>query len=229
MEHIDRQGHSVNDGRIVTRWWQPVGEHPKGRPLIHGPGLHGGPQNECYMAEAGSARSESPVSLHDDDFKRNRAEPESMVTLYDVPADALIEALAEKLEGELEAPDWAVYAKSGAGREFPPEQADFWVVRAASVLRTVAKNGPVGVKRLATRYGSAKEGSSRYGMAPRHRTTGSRNQLRTILQQLEEAGYLERPPNDEGRVVSAEGQSLLDTTAGEVIEDLDRPELERYA
>jgi small subunit ribosomal protein S19e len=167
--------------------------------------------------------------VHDDEFKRHRAERQFMVTLYDVPADALIQAVAEQLEGELEPPEWAVYAKSGTGREFPPEQPDFWYVRAASMLRTVAKDGPVGVKRLATRYGSVKEGSSRYRMAPRHSTTGSRNQLRTMLQQLEEAGYLERPPDDEGRVVSAAGQSLLDGTAGAVLEDLDRPELERYA
>lgn len=152
-----------------------------------------------------------------------------MVTLYDVPADALLEALAEKLEGELDEPDWAPYATSGTGREFPPEQADYWYVRAASVLRTVAKDGPVGVERLANRYGSVKAGTARYGMKPRHRTAGSRKQLRTMLQQLEDAGYLERPPNDEGRVVSAAGRSLLDTTAGEVLESLDRPELERYA
>lgn len=152
-----------------------------------------------------------------------------MVTLYDVPADAHIEAVAEKLEGELDEPDWAPYAKSGSGREFPPEQEDFWYVRAASVLRTVATDGPVGVERLATRYGGAKQGSTRYGMAPRHTTAGSRSVLRTMLQQLEAAGYLERPPNDEGRVVTAAGQSLLDTTAGEVLEALDRPDLERYA
>ena len=152
-----------------------------------------------------------------------------MVTLYDVPADALIEALAETLEGELEEPDWAGYAKSGTGREFPPEQDDFWFVRAASVLRTVAINGPVGVERLATAYGGAKEGTDRYGAKPRHRTDASRKVLRTMLQQLEEAGYLERPPNDEGRVVSAEGRSLLDATAGEVLESLDRPDLERDA
>ena len=152
-----------------------------------------------------------------------------MVTLYDVPADALIEALAETLDDELEAPEWARFAKSGPDREFPAEREDFWAIRAASVLRTVAINGPVGVERLATAYGGGKAGSNRYGVAPRHRADGSRKVLRTLLQQLEDAGYLERPPNDEGRVVSAAGQSLLDTTAGQVLEDLDRPDLERYA
>lgn len=152
-----------------------------------------------------------------------------MVTLYDVPAEALIEAVAEKLEGELEEPDWARFAKSGTGREFPPEQDDFWYVRAASVLRTVAINGPVGVERLATAYGGAKQGSARYGVAPRHRSDASRKQLRRMLQQLEDAGYLERPPDDVGRQLSAGGRSLLDTTAGEVLDALDRPDLERYA
>ena len=151
-----------------------------------------------------------------------------MVTLYDAPADALIEALAADLSDRIEAPDWATFVKSGSGREFPPEDEDFWYVRAASLLRRVAMDGPVGVDRLSTHYGSPKGGSNRYQVAPDHRTDAGENIIRTILQQLEEEGLIERPPNDEGRVVSAEGRSLLDTTAGAVIEDLDRPELERY-
>ena len=151
-----------------------------------------------------------------------------MVTLYDAPADALIEALAAELDGRIEPPAWATFAKSAADREFPPEDEDFWFTRAASVLRRVAMDGPVGVDRLSTFYGGPKGGSTRYQVAPNHRTDASRNVIRTILQQLEETDLVERPPNDEGRVVSAEGRSLLDTTAGAVIEDLDRPELERY-
>ena len=151
-----------------------------------------------------------------------------MVTLFDAPADALIEALAADLEDRIDAPDWATYAKSGPDREFPPEEEDFWYVRAASVLRRVAIDGPVGVDRLSTHYGGTTGGSNRYRVAPNHRSDASEKVIRTILQQLEEAGLVERPPNDEGRVVSAEGRSLLDSTAGEVIADLDRPELERY-
>jgi small subunit ribosomal protein S19e len=151
-----------------------------------------------------------------------------MVTLYDAPADALIEALAGELSGRIEEPAWATFAKSGPGREFPPEDEDFWYVRAASVLRRVAMDGPVGVDRLSTYYGGPKDGSTRYRVAPTHRSDGSEKLLRRVLQQLEEEGLVERPPNDEGRVVSAEGQRLLDTTAGEVLESLDRPELDRY-
>ena len=151
-----------------------------------------------------------------------------MVTLYDAPADALIEAIAADLEDRIEAPDWATFAKSGPGREFPPEDDDFWYVRAASILRRVAIDGPVGVDRLSTHYGGPKGGSNRYQVAPKHRSDAGEKTIRTILQQLEETGLVERPPNDEGRAVSAEGRSFLDSTAGEVISDLDRPELERY-
>ncbi|ELY68154.1 30S ribosomal protein S19e [Natronobacterium gregoryi] len=151
-----------------------------------------------------------------------------MATMYDVPADDLIEALAEDLEERLDEPDWAQFAKTGPDRELPPEQDDFWATRAASLLRKVADRGPVGVERLATEYGGAKDGSNRYRVAPAHRSDGSRNMIRTILQQLEEEGFVETAEG-EGRRVTPDGQSLLDETAGDVLEELDRPELERYA
>jgi len=151
-----------------------------------------------------------------------------MATLYDVPADELIEAVAAELDGRIEAPDWADITKTGTHNELPPEQEDFWHVRGASLLRKVAINGPIGVDRLATEYGGADNGSTRYRVAPRHRKNGSRNIIRTLLQQLE-AEDLIVTREGEGRVVSPEGRSLLDGVAGDVMEELDRPELERYA
>jgi small subunit ribosomal protein S19e len=151
-----------------------------------------------------------------------------MTTLYDVPADALIDALADELEDQIDEPQWAKFAKSGVGRELPPEQEDFFAVRAASLLRKVATNGPIGIERLSTQYGSSKGGSNRYRVAPAKRTDGSRNLIRTILQDLEEEDLVETA-DGEGRRITAEGQSLLDETAGDVLEELDRPELERYA
>lgn len=153
-----------------------------------------------------------------------------MTTLYDVPAEALVEALAERLddEGAVDRPDWAVVAKSGHGRELPPEQVDFWQRRAASLLRKVAIDGPVGVGSLTTEYGDAAQGSTRYRTRPRHRTDASGNLIRTILQQLAEAGYVDTAEG-EGRVVTSEGHALLDDVAEDVMADLDDPELERYA
>jgi small subunit ribosomal protein S19e len=152
-----------------------------------------------------------------------------MVTLYDAPTEELIDAVAGELRDEIEEPDWAPFAKTGSYAEFPPEQEEFFYRRAASVLRTVAIDGPVGVERLRTRYGGKSAGSTRYRVAPEHRVDGSGSLIRTILQELEEADLLESPPDGKGRVVTAEGRSLLDTTAGDVLDDLDRPELERYA
>jgi small subunit ribosomal protein S19e len=150
-----------------------------------------------------------------------------MATLYDVPADALIDALTDSLADELEQPAWARFVKTGAGRELPPEQAEFWHIRAASLLRRVAIDGEVGVDRLTTAYGGSKGGSNRYGVAPPKSTEGSGKIIRTILQQLEEAGLVETAEG-EGRRITPEGRSLLDETAGDVLADMDRPELERY-
>ncbi len=150
-----------------------------------------------------------------------------MTTFHDVPADALIEALADRLADRIDDPAWTAYAKSGVDRELPPEEDGFWETRAASVLRKVAIDGPVGVERLSTEYGGAKEGTSRYGVAPAHRVDGSKSVLRTILQELEDEDLVETT-NEDGRRITGEGRSLLDETAGDVLEDLDRPELERY-
>lgn len=151
-----------------------------------------------------------------------------MATFYDAPVDELLDELAIRLEDELEEPEWARYAKAGDAKEMPPTQDDFWFRRGASILRKVAIDGPVGVGTLATAYGDGKEGTNRYRVAPRRRSDGSRNVIRTLIQQLESAGYIE-DTNGEGRRVTADGRSLLDETAGDVIEQLDRPDLQRYA
>jgi len=153
-----------------------------------------------------------------------------MTTLYDVPAEDLIEAIAEHLADEdaVERPEWVDYVTTGVGRELPPEQPDFWERRAASLLRKVAVDGPVGVGSLSTAYGGTKDGSNRYQVRPPRRSGASRKIIRTALQQLADAGYL-RAQEGQGRVVTGEGRALLDDTASELIEELDRPELERYA
>ncbi|MGB9987268.1 30S ribosomal protein S19e [Salarchaeum japonicum] len=151
-----------------------------------------------------------------------------MVTLYDAPADELIDELAAELDERLDEPDWAEFAKTGADRELPPEQEDFWARRAASLLRKVATDGPVGVERLSTEYGGTRDGSNRYQVAPSKTADASKNVIRTILQQLEDEGLVQKQGSD-GRIVSGDGRALLDDTAGDVLEQLDRPELERYA
>ena len=80
-----------------------------------------------------------------------------MVSVFDVNAQQLVEKVAaelKKIEG-IEAPEWAQFVKSGAHRERPPARADWWYIRAASILRTIYKKGPVGVSKLRSKYGGA--------------------------------------------------------------------------
>lgn len=153
---------------------------------------------------------------------------DNMVTFYDVPADALLEELAGRLEDRLEAPEWMAYAKTSPAKEFPPEQDDFWSRRGASILRKVAMKGPIGVSRLSTEYGDRAEGTTRYGTSPARRVDGSRNIIRTLLQQLEDEDLL-LLEEGAGRRVAPDGRALLDDAAATVHEDLDREDLERYA
>jgi Ribosomal protein S19E (S16A) len=152
-----------------------------------------------------------------------------MTILYDAPADGVIEVLTDRLEADdaIVEPEWLAYVTSGVDRELPPEQDRFWPRRAASLLRKVAMEGPIGVGSLQSIYGGAKQGSTRYRVRPQHTTKGSGNIIRTALQQLEDAGYVEIA-DGEGRQVTPAGQSLLDEVAREAIEAADA-DLQRYA
>lgn len=129
-----------------------------------------------------------------------------MTTVYDIPPDLLIEKVAGELKelDTVEAPDWAEFAKTGVHKEMPPKDENWWYIRAASVLRRVYIDGPVGVQRLRTFYGGKKD----RGSMPYSFKRGSGSVTRKILQQLEKAGYIENTPK--GRVVSSAGRSFLD-------------------
>ena len=129
-----------------------------------------------------------------------------MTTVYDIPPDLLIEKVAGELKelDAIETPDWAKFAKTGVHKEMPPKDENWWYIRAASVLRRVYIDGPVGVQRLRTFYG----GKMDRGSMPYSFRKGSGSVTRKILQQLENAGYIKNTP--EGRIVSPAGRSFLD-------------------
>lgn len=151
-----------------------------------------------------------------------------MTTVYDVPADLLIERLSEYIKGnfrEVEPPEWAAYVKTGSHAERAPQDPDWWYVRTASMLRKLYINGPVGVSRLRKEYG----GRKRRGVKPAHFRRAGGNIIRSILQQLEAADLAAKDGN-KGRVVSGKGRSLLDAMSGQIKRELDRerPELKEY-
>ena len=140
-----------------------------------------------------------------------------MPTARDVSPDLLIERLKEKLKDvpEIQPPEWAKYVKTGSHRERPPQQEDWWYVRAASVLRAVYLRGPVGVEKLRTKYGGRKD----RGVKPEHFRKASGHVIRKIMQQLEEAGLVEKVER-KGRKITPKGQSLLDKLATEILAEI---------
>ncbi|MDN7025231.1 30S ribosomal protein S19e [Methanoculleus sp. FWC-SCC1] len=132
-----------------------------------------------------------------------------MTTVYDIPADMFIRQVAEELKStpQVQPPDWAAFAKTGVHREMPPEDPDWWYVRAASVLRRVYVDGPVGIQRMRSFYGGKRD----RGSNPYQFRRGSGSILRKVLQQLEAAGYVAQ--KKDGRVVTAAGRSFLDNVA----------------
>ena len=139
-----------------------------------------------------------------------------MPTARDVRADLLIDRVAEELKKleEIKPPEWASLVKTGSHKQRPPQQEDWWYIRAASVLRTVYLHGPVGVERLRTKYGGRKD----RGVRPEHFRKASGHIIRLILQQLEEAGLVEKVPG-RGRKIAKKGISLLDRKAAEILKE----------
>jgi len=135
-----------------------------------------------------------------------------MTSIYEVPADKLIERLKEELKKVevIRPPLWAQIAKSGPHRERPPQQPDFWYIRAASILRRVYIDGPVGVSRLRTYYG----GRKRRGRRPAKTYKAGGLIIRKILQQLEAAGLVKK--EKKGRVLTPEGRRFVDRIIGEI-------------
>ncbi len=138
-----------------------------------------------------------------------------MYDAYSVPGGELVERLAEKLKefDEIEPPEWANYVKTGRHKERPPEDPNWWYTRVAAVLRRVYMDGPVGVERLRTYFGGRQDRGSR----PERFRKGSGSIVRKALQQLEEAGLVEK--TEEGRVVTPEGRSLVDSVAHEIAKE----------
>ncbi|MGC9517034.1 MAG: 30S ribosomal protein S19e [Methanomicrobiales archaeon] len=135
-----------------------------------------------------------------------------MTTVYDVPADLLINQVSKELkeQKEIEAPEWANFVKTGTHKERRPENSDWWYVRCASILRRVYIDGPIGINSLRTYYGGKKD----RGSQPEKFRKGSGSIIRVSLHQLENAGLVEKV--ESGRIVTSKGKSFLDKASNSV-------------
>ncbi|MFQ5951365.1 MAG: 40S ribosomal protein S19, partial [Candidatus Geothermarchaeales archaeon] len=113
------------------------------------------------------------------------------MTAREVPPNPLISELTDHIRTHVKtvkAPAWSLFVKTGTSRQRPPDDPNWWYTRAASLLRKVCLNQPIGVGELRSFYG----GRADLGVAPDHRRKGGGSSLRIILQQLEAGGLVQK-------------------------------------
>jgi small subunit ribosomal protein S19e len=151
-----------------------------------------------------------------------------MVKVNDVPADKLIEELAEQLKRvpEIEPPTWASFVKTGSHADRPPQDKDWWYVRAASLMRKVYLKGPLGVEKLESAYGGTKQ----VGYFPKHHRDAGSSAIRNLLKGLEKAELVAKH-GTKGRVLTPKGVALCDKISKDIFKELvkQNPALERYS
>jgi small subunit ribosomal protein S19e len=151
-----------------------------------------------------------------------------LVKVNDVPADMLIEQLAEQLKRvpEIEPPAWASFVKTGSHADRPPQRKDWWYVRAASLMRKVYLKGPVGIEKLEIAYG----GSKQLAYFPKHHRDAGSSAIRNLLHGLEKAELVSKL-GTKGRVLTPKGVALLDKISKDIFKELvkQNPALERYS
>lgn len=133
----------------------------------------------------------------------------------DAPSDLLIDQLSKFLKenvGDVAPPGWALTAKTGSHTERPPSNPDWWYTRCASLLRKLYIHGPLGIARLRVEYG----GRLRHGTHIEHSRIAGGSAIREPLQQLQKAGFVS-VEGKKGRKLTAEGVSLLNRMATEIL------------
>lgn len=136
-----------------------------------------------------------------------------MNPVYEIRANEYNNKLAEALKQipELKQPEWSLFVKTGVAKKRPTQEEDFWHKRMASILRQIYMRKIVGVSRLRTRYGSKQN----RGVKPEKFKKASGKMIRTMLQQAEAAGLLEKSTETikgkrMGRKLTDKGKELLE-------------------
>jgi small subunit ribosomal protein S19e len=132
-----------------------------------------------------------------------------MTDIRSVEAGKYNSALAAALKTDeiVSQPDWVLLVKTGANKQRPTAEVDFWYKRAASILRQLYTRKVVGVQRLRTRYGGRKD----RGMQPPAFFKSGGKIIRTILQQLDVAGLTEKVTGKKpGRQLTLKGKKFME-------------------
>jgi small subunit ribosomal protein S19e len=136
----------------------------------------------------------------------------NMVDIRTIEPAKYNKELAQALKGvpEFKKPEWVDFVKSGSHKQRPILDSDFWYKRAASILRQIYVKKILGVQRLRTRYGGRKD----RGMRPPIFRKSSGKIIRSLLQQAEAAGFVEKSKTKKaGRMLTVKGKEFLENFA----------------
>lgn len=144
-----------------------------------------------------------------------------------VEPNNLINKVAEELKKQklVQPLDWSKFVKTGHHKARLPDNPDWWYYRAAAILRSLHKLGPIGTEKLRTKYG----GKKRRGHKPEHFYKASGSIIRKILQQLEKAGLIKQAEKGvhKGRLLTPQGISFLDKIAVPLAKQARKESLEK--
>ncbi|KAK2605674.1 hypothetical protein N8I77_008496 [Diaporthe amygdali] len=139
-----------------------------------------------------------------------------MVFCFDLQSHKFINAYAAflKRQGKLAIPGWVDTVKTGPAKEMPPQDIDWFYVRAAAVARAVYLRKTIGVGRLRKIHGTAKNRGAR----PSKHVNASGSVDRKVLQALEKINIVEIDEEKGGRRITQAGQRDLDRIAAQTAE-----------
>lgn len=136
-----------------------------------------------------------------------------MTHILEVDPNTLVSRTADELKKQklVQPAEWSKFVKTGRHKVRLPDNEDWWYIRSAAILRSLARLGPIGTQKLRTKYGGKKD----RGYLPEHCYKASGSIIRKILQQLEKSGLIRqtRVGVHKGRVLTPKGVSLLDKLA----------------
>lgn len=147
------------------------------------------------------------------------------MSIYDSNIESSIKNIAKNLKEKISAPDWTKFVKTGQAKERPPSNEDWYYMRAASILRTVAIRGPVGVQKLRQKYGSKKN----RGHKPEEFRKAGGKIIRTIFQQLEKAELVKYKKDGvhKGRILTPKGKSFLNKSCIKILKPKQKKEVHK--
>ncbi|KAI7788091.1 40s ribosomal protein s19 [Diaporthe eres] len=144
------------------------------------------------------------------------------ISVRDVDSHKFINAYAAflKRQGKMPIPGWVDTVKTGPAKEMPPQDIDWFYVRAAAVARAVYLRKTIGVGRLRKIHGTAKNRGAR----PSKHVNASGSVDRKVLQSLEKINIVEIDEEKGGRRITQAGQRDLDRIAAQTVAAEDEEE-----